>query len=135
MTDSESPSGRFRIAISAWEARMSLWIETPTVLDKTTGETLLAFKDSNWSLDAARWVSHSVVELTLRKYPGNHLPVNVVATLDCASRTARVGQVELGSLAEVEPALERALTWRTMAPTRPPARGLASTFRRFFFGK
>ena len=59
---------------------MSLWIETPSVLDKATGELLLSFKDSHWSLDAARWVSDSTVELTLRKYPGNHLPAQVVAT-------------------------------------------------------
>jgi hypothetical protein len=113
MTDSESPSGRFRIAISAWEARMSLWIETPTILDTETKEILLSFRDSNWSLDAARWLSDSVVELTLRKYPGNHLPSNVLVVLDCAHRNAKVGPTEVQSLADVEPTLERALTWRS----------------------
>ena len=112
MTDSESPSGRFRIAISAWEARMSLWIETPTLSDKT-GETLLSFKDSNWSLDAARWLSDSVVELTLRKYPGGHLPGQIVAVVDCAQRNAKIGPTEVQSLADLESALERALTWRS----------------------
>jgi hypothetical protein len=135
MTDSESPTGRFRIAISAWEARMSLWIETPTVLDKATGETLLSFKDSNWSLDSARWLSDSVVELTLRKYPGNHLPTNVIATLDCANRNAKIGETVVKSLAEVEPALERALTWRTAEPPRPAPGGCAGILRRFFFGR
>ncbi len=114
---------------------MSLWIETPAVLDKTTGETLLSFKDSNWSLDAARWLSDSVVEFTLRKYPGNHLPVNVIATLDCANKTARVGETELGSLAEVELALERALTWRTATATPPTGGGFSAALRRFFLGK
>jgi hypothetical protein len=114
MTDTESPSGQYRIAISAWEARMSCWIETPSLFDKMTGEKLLAFQDSNWSLDAARWLSDTVVEFTLRKYPGNHLPVNVIATLDCANRTAKIGQTEIPLLAEVEAALERALTWRTV---------------------
>ena len=85
---------------------MSLWIETPAVLDKTTGETLLKFKDSNWSLDAARWLSDSIVELTLRKYPGNHLPVNVIVTLDCANRTASIGEKEVLLLVDVESALE-----------------------------
>lgn len=115
---------------------MSLWIETPTVLDKTTGETLLSFKDGNWSLDAARWLSDSIVELTLRKYPGNHLPVNIIATLDCANRTARIGEKEVQFLAEVESALDNALTWRTVTPPPRAARsGFASAVRRFFFGK
>ena len=115
---------------------MSLWIETPTVLEKATGETLLAFKDGNWSLDAARWLSDSVVELTLRKYPGSHLPVNVIATLDCANRTARIAETELRSLAEVEFALDNALTWRAVTPPPRAVRsGFASVVRRFFFGK
>jgi hypothetical protein len=134
MTDSETPSGRFRITISAWEARMSLWIETPTLLDKMTGTTLLSFRDSNWSLDAARWLTDSIVELTLRKYPGNHLPPQLVATVDCVNRCARVGNLEATPLEEVEAALERALTWRTVAAA-PPPRGFAAGLRRFFFGK
>ena len=113
---------------------MSLWIETPTVMDKTTGETLLSFKDSNWSLDSARWLSDSVVELTLRKYPGNHLPAQVVATLDCANRNAKIGETVVNSLTQVEPALEQALTWRTVDPPRPAASGCAGMLRRFFFG-
>jgi hypothetical protein len=113
MTDSESPSGRFRIAISAWEARMSLWIETPTLRDNVTGEILLSFKDSNWSLDGARWLSDSVVEFTLRKYPGGHLPAQVVAIVDCAQRNSKIGPTEVQSLADLESALERALTWRS----------------------
>jgi len=129
-----SPTGRFLTVISPWEARMSLWIETPTLRDTTTGETLLSFRDSNWSLDSARWLSDSIVELTLRKYPGNHLPVDIVATLDCASRTAKVGSMELQSLLEVESALEESLTWRTAAPAKPPA-GVAARLRRFFLGK
>lgn len=115
---------------------MSLWIETPTLLDKTTGQMLLSFKDTNWSLDAARWLSDSTVELTLRKYPGNHLPVNVTATIDCANRTAKLGPKEIQSLAEVESGLENALTWRTVTPPRPPPSkgGLAAALRRFFLG-
>jgi hypothetical protein len=113
MDNIDSPSGRFRIAISAWEARMSCWIETPTLLDQVTKETLLAFKDSNWSLEAARWLSDTVVELTLRKYPGGHLPVQIAATLDCVHRNAKIGETVVHSFAEIEPTLEHALTWRT----------------------
>jgi hypothetical protein len=114
---------------------MSLWIETPTLLDKSTGETLLAFKDSNWSLDAAHWLSDSTVKLTLRKFPGNHLPVNIIATLDCARRTARIGEKEFQSLAEVETALDNALTWRTVTPPPLAKCGIATRLRRFFLGK
>jgi hypothetical protein len=113
MTNNDSPSGRFQIVISAWEARMSCWIETPTLRDQTTGEILLSFKDSNWSLEATRWLSDIVVELTLRKYPGNHLPAQIVATLDCIHGNAKIGETVVRSFAEVEAALEHGLTWRT----------------------
>jgi hypothetical protein len=110
MNGSTSPSGRFEITISAWEARMSLWIETPTLRDTATGETLLSFEDGNWSLDAADWRSGSVVALDLRKYPGNHRPSSVVATVDCVARMAEVAG-ETVPLNRLEGALEKSLTW------------------------
>ena len=74
MQNCESPDGRFLISISAWEARMSLWIESPTLSERDSGEQLLAFTDQNWSLDSADWLDEAVVVLNLRKYPGNHRP-------------------------------------------------------------
>src|SRR6185436_1450296 len=61
MKESKSPSGRFEITIAAWEARMSLWIETPTLSDRLTGQELLSFNDPHWSLDSAEWQSDSTV--------------------------------------------------------------------------
>ena len=108
----ESPTGRFQISVSMREVFNSHWVESPTLLEKSTGTMLLTFGDRNWSLDEARWLDDSTVALTLRKYPGNHTPADVVVTVDCAGRSAKIGETELKARNEVEPALERALTWR-----------------------
>jgi hypothetical protein len=86
MRDSTSPTGRYLITLSAWEARMSLWIETPLLSDQSSGEQLLGFRDSHWSLDSAEWSSDSVVELKMRKYPGNHVPAQLDLKIDCGAR-------------------------------------------------
>ena len=91
---------------------MSLWIETPLLCERRSGQRLLVFKDSNWSLNSAEWLSDSVVVMKLRKYPGNHLPPEVVTTIDCIAGTAEVEGKKVGSLAEVERFLEEAIVWR-----------------------
>lgn len=50
---STSPGGRYVVYVDAWEARMSLWVETPELVDTQTGRTLLGFRNTNWSLDEA----------------------------------------------------------------------------------
>ena len=110
MTGSQSPSGRFEITISAWEARMSLWIETPTLLDRHSNEAILVFQDPNWSLDSATWTSDATVVLTLRKYPGNHRPTSLVATVDATARTATVEGTTV-PLTALESLLDEQLTW------------------------
>ena len=62
---------------------MSLCVEPPEVVDTTTGRRLLEFKDPNWSLESATWQSDSVVNLKLRKHPGNHVPHCFDAWVDC----------------------------------------------------
>ena len=109
---------------------MSLWVETPTVSDKVTGEVLLAFENTNWSLDAADWVSDSVVQLWLRKYPGAHTPPGVMVTLDCGARTAQVGEMTV-PLQDVERTLDRTLAW-PQAPAPKPPSGLAGVLQRLF---
>ena len=113
MNDSTSPTGRYAIAIAPWEVRMSLWIEVPTLTDTETGEVLVSFRDPHWSLDSAMWRSDSVVVLELRKYPGNHTPVQVRATVDCAARTAAVESQPVESLKKLETALDAALVWNS----------------------
>jgi hypothetical protein len=112
MDNSDSPSGRFGVTISALEARMSLWIETPTLSDRSTSEQLLVFKDSNWSLNSAEWLSDSIVVLKFRKYPGNHIPPEVTATIDCLAKTAEINGKRVDTLAQMERCLDEALTWR-----------------------
>jgi hypothetical protein len=133
MENCESPAGRFLIAISAWEVRMSLWIEVPTLSERASGETLLAFEDPHWSLNSAQWLGDSVVALRLRKYPGNHFPPEIAATIDCAARTAEINGRHVGSLTQVEHCLDASLEWRMAVPPPPPDHNrLAGFFRRLF---
>src|SRR5688500_11642150 len=60
---STSPDGRYRLVVTSWEARNSLWVDTPQVVEATTGEPLLRFSSDKWSVDANRWESASVLEL------------------------------------------------------------------------
>lgn len=124
-----SPSGRYEVSVSPWEARMSLWVDTPTVSDTLHGAVLLAFVDGNWSLDEARWLSDHVVELRLRKYPGSHTPPQLVTTLDCKARTGQLG-AETVPLNRLESALDRALTWPQ--PSAEPETGWRGFLRRIY---
>jgi hypothetical protein len=121
-------SSRYEITVSAWEARMSLWIETPTIRDTSTGEVVMSFRDTNWSLNSARWLSDGVVELRMRKYPGSHMPAEVMATLDCSAKTARVGPDTM-PIGDVEARLEQELVWPQAVAADPPDR-LPGIFRR-----
>jgi len=125
-----SPSGRFEVRVSPWEARMSLWVETPTVVDTATGRELLAFADVRWSLDEAEWVSDSVVELWLRKYPGSHRPPGVMVTVDCDGETAQIGEATV-PFREVERTLDQALTW-PQPPAPEPPRGFVGILQRLY---
>lgn len=91
---------------------MSPWIETPLISDQSSGEQLLGFRDSHWSLDSAEWSSDSVVELKMRKYPGNHVPAQLDLKIDCCARRAEVNGQQIDSLAQVEECLDKALVWR-----------------------
>ncbi|MDB5805008.1 MAG: hypothetical protein JWN73_2330 [Betaproteobacteria bacterium] len=104
---STSPDGRYAIYVDMLEARMSHWIECPSLVDTRSGETLLRFSDSNWSMDRARWNSDAVVPMDLRKYPGDHRPASFEVAIDCTARTATVAGTPAAALGEVEAALER----------------------------
>ena len=110
MTDSESPTGRYAISISSWEARMSHWIDTPTLTDRHSGEVLLSFQNGNWSLNSSHWINDSVVVLTLRKYPGAHIPTELSVTVDCLNKTAAIGDTRVPALDRLEAALDHALS-------------------------
>ena len=112
-----SPGGAFELRVDAHSGRMSHDIFTPRI-STTTGETLVGFEDSNWSLDAHQWQSDSVVRLTLRKYPGNHVPGELTCTADLAVRAATFADGTVVSLSELELALEGRLQWVERMP--PP---------------
>jgi hypothetical protein len=101
-----SPGGEYAFHIRMWEARMSHWIESFVLIESTTRRPLIAFTDPNWSLDEARWLSSSVVRLTVRKYPGDHTPSQFTIEADCGSSLARVQDGTQIPFAQVETKLE-----------------------------
>ena len=108
---SVSPDGRFQVRISPWEVRKSLRIETPEVCVVTTGQTLLKFSSNMWSLDRESWQTDERVQLVLRQYPGNHFPKQLFVTVDCLNKTAEMEPRPPVPLDELEPLIERQLTW------------------------
>ena len=74
---------------------MSHWIESAELIEVGTGEHVFSFADPNWSVDNAVWQSPAVVALTVRKYPGNHLPSDFTIVLDCEAKTVSVDGVPL----------------------------------------
>ncbi len=112
-----SPDGRFAVVTSPWEVRMSLWIETPSIVVTATNEVLFAFGDECWSLNAATWTAADQVTLRLRKYPGSHAPAEIGAEIDCTRRVAHVGTADL-TLVQLERHLDAQLTWPTATPSQ-----------------
>ncbi|WP_140637388.1 hypothetical protein [Methylibium rhizosphaerae] len=109
---STSPGGRYQILVNQWEAGNSLWVESPVVFDTIANVSLLVFDSDLWSLDQTEWKSETQVRLVLRKYPGNHLPPQVVADLDCQHKMALVESARPVTFQELEAALDSFLSWR-----------------------
>lgn len=114
-----SPSDKYHFKIDAWEARMSLWIESPALVNVSSGETVLTFKESNWSLDVAEWKDEEHVTMELRRYPGDHSPSQFVVEVDCLAKKATIGDdsMELNSLEKYLEALYRRSRVRLGSPT------------------
>ncbi len=113
-----SPDGRFAFVIDEWEARMSLWVSSPTLLDLTTREELLRFRAPEWSLDSADWTDAASVRLQLRRYPGDHDPTSFGVVIDCTRRTASLDAAAELALADLERALDAAYTRGQRGPRR-----------------
>ncbi|HUQ10122.1 MAG TPA: hypothetical protein VM146_07375 [Steroidobacteraceae bacterium] len=129
-----SPTGRFEVTFYDREVFNTHWVQTPTLVDKQTGEPLFAFKDTHWSVDERSWLDDAKVRFHLRKYPGNHDPGEIMVTLDCATRMASFNGVVCG-FDELEQRLDAALTWIYARPETPePAAGLRGALRRLFKG-
>lgn len=112
--DARSPQRTYAVTVSSWEARMSLWIDTPTITHVESGEIVLRFSDRHWSLDDATWLDDRTVQLTVRKYPGNRNPSQLVLVVDCAARTARVERSEAIALDALEPEMDRVMRARPL---------------------
>lgn len=102
---STSPSGRYEVRSSPWEARMSHWIHPPCLFDRQASDVVYAVEDTSWSVDRATWEADSVVRLELRKYPGGE-GMDAVVTIDCAARTASIGGCDI-PLEALDSALEK----------------------------
>jgi hypothetical protein len=112
MTETElrsvSPNGRYEVRTRPWEARMSLWVETPFIIDTSVQHALLRFTNSSWSLVSSQWQSESMVLLHMSKFPG-HFPATFKVTVDCEKHSAVVHGLCVDSLSAVEQTLEQAL--------------------------
>jgi len=136
MSGNDSPTGRYAITLREHEAFNTHWVFTPDIVDQQTGETVFAFASTNWSMDGNQWRGDSVLELTLRKYPGNHRPADVSAIIDCEARTGAVGEGPAGPLDDLEARLDQALTWIYADPEeKKPPSGLLATLQRFLRGR
>lgn len=87
-----SPTGKYHFQIAPWEARMSLWIESPALLKAKNDEVIFTFDNPNWSLDSAEWLNEEHVKMTLRRYPGDHTPSSFEVEVDCDAKQATVGR-------------------------------------------
>lgn len=115
---SVSPGGAFELRLQHHSGRMSHDILTPCIVATGTGEALIDFADSSWSLDAHEWQGNSGIRLALRKYPGNHLPATVECTANLAARSATLADGSAVPLVGLEAALNGCLTWVARMP--PP---------------
>lgn len=131
--DRLSPDGKLQLIVDTYEASNSHWVMCPAVIETETGEFRLQLGHP-WSADSWKWTGDAVVELVVRKYPGNHEPSELVATIDLATRTARVGQSESVPLEKLVATLDAALTWiyGTAPPKLPPHERLLGRIRRLF---
>ena len=114
-----SPGGAFELRVDAHSGRMSHDIFTPRVAT-STGETLIRFTESAWSLDEHRWLGDSTLRLVLRKYPGNHLPPEIICTADLAARSATLADGTVVPLSGLEAGLNGRLEWVDHLPDPIP---------------
>lgn len=119
-----SPTGNYAVEVSEREMRMSLWVSTPVIRDCRSGLVVLTFRDTFWSLDAARWLDAERVSLEVRKFPGNREPPGMTVVVDCARKVANSGQADPHrssemirevALSELEAEMDRILRARPLA--------------------
>jgi hypothetical protein len=88
---------------------MSLWVQTPKIVDLQSQEIILAFRDDRWSLEKSAWINNTTVRLTLRKYPGNYIPTELAIAIDCKYCLATMPDCKYLALSELEAQLDQLL--------------------------
>ena len=106
-----SPDGTYELRTEVTTGRMSHEMFTPSIVATKTSELLLDFNNSNWSLDEHQWKSETTVRMVMRKYPGNHRPVDLDFTVDLIAKTATLTSGETAPLSGLEGMLDRNLEW------------------------
>lgn len=106
---SSSPDGRYCVRVTPWEARNSLWVYSPRIIDTRQGLCIFQFSDACWSADQSTWLTPTTVELNLRKFPGDRMGQGVRVVIDCDGRVARWGSGKTVALSDLERALETLL--------------------------
>lgn len=104
-----SPSARYRVQATPYEALATQWIYPPEIIDIRRDMRVFAFEDNCWSVDQARWLDCSCVELTLRKYPGRLTGVGTTVIIDCGRGTAIYRKGLEVELVKLEHALDATL--------------------------
>ena len=100
-----SPNKKYLFQIEPWEARMSLWVETPCLIEVQNKAKLFDLRGTDWSLDSAQWLNEERVTLSLRRYPGDHSPRVFEVVIDCLANQATFDGTGT-TLDQIEPYLE-----------------------------
>lgn len=103
---STSPDDHYRVEVTPWEARNTLWVCSPRIVDTWQGRCVFQFEDARWSADQSVWLNPTTVELKLRKFPGDRTGQGVRVVIDCAGLVARMGDGGEFELSALEAALD-----------------------------
>ncbi|WP_294739289.1 hypothetical protein [uncultured Pseudomonas sp.] len=107
---SSSPDGHYRVEVMLWEARNTIWVYSPRIVDMWQESCIFQFEDARWSADQSVWLTPTMVELKLRKFPGDRTGQGVCVVIDCVRLVARVGDGHEVELSALEGALETLLS-------------------------
>jgi hypothetical protein len=102
---SVSPTGRFQVLAQPWEARSGLWVYPPEIHDAALGQVVFELVDYRWSLDRSVWLSESLVELTLRRFPGEAQVMAIKIAFDCFTSTSVLQAKTFANLGLLESAM------------------------------
>lgn len=105
-TTSPSPNGKYVFQIAAREMRMSLWVESPRLVEVANERAVFDLSNTNWSLNRAQWLDSERVSIQIRRYPGDHLPGSFEVEIDCAAGVATLSGDMKVALESLERALE-----------------------------